>query len=294
MKSFVLFAACMAIVALSSLAHAYPQKLPVPIPPPTNPPVAAFHNSVATNSKGGQDVSVKLAATNLGNKHVQPIAEVFAEGNTKGGNVIRGATVGVQGHGLGASVTKSGNGIAESFRKQAEANLRLGDSASLIGKVSQTDTKIKGIDFKPQLSSSSLALQGDRLGASISRDVNRGVSDTLTKSISANVFRNDNHNLDASVFRSDVRQNNGFNFQKTGGMLDYSHANGHGLNAGLTRFSGIGNQANVGGYSTLFRSNDGLTSLKANAGGSQWLSGPFANQRDYSFGLGLSHNAWRG
>ncbi|MFW8423547.1 hypothetical protein, partial [Klebsiella pneumoniae] len=103
-----------------------------------------------------------------------------------------------------------------------------------------------------------LALQGDRLGASISRDINRGVSDTLTKSVSANLFRNDNHNLDASVFRSDVRQNNGFNFQKTGGMLDYSHANGHGLNAGLTRFSGIGNQANVGGYSTLFRSNDGL------------------------------------
>ena len=97
MKSFVLFAACMAIIAFSSLAQAYPQKLPVPIPPPTNPPVAAFHNSVATNPKGGQDVSVKLAATNLGNKHVQPIAEVFAEGNTKGGNVVRGATVGVQG-----------------------------------------------------------------------------------------------------------------------------------------------------------------------------------------------------
>ena len=87
----------MAIIALSSLAHAYPQKLPVPIPVPTKAPVAAFHNSVATNSKGGQDVSVKLAATNLGNKHVQPIAEVFAKGNTNGGNVIRGATVGVQG-----------------------------------------------------------------------------------------------------------------------------------------------------------------------------------------------------
>ncbi|TMW46883.1 hypothetical protein DOY81_008037 [Sarcophaga bullata] len=281
MKYFVLFAAFMAIVALSSLAQAYPQKLPVPIPPPTNPPVAAFHNSVATNPKGGQDVSVKLAATNL-------------EGNTKGGNVVRGATVGVQGHGLGASVTKSQNGIAESFRKQAEANLRLGDSGTLIGKVShQTDTKIKGIDFKPQLTSSSLAWQGDKLGAAISRDIDRGVSDTLTKSVSANLFRNDNHNLDATVFRSNVLQDNGFKFQKTGGMLDY-HANGHGLNAGLTRFSGIGNQANVGGYSTLFRSNDGLTTLKANAGGSQWLSGPFSNQRDYSFGLGLSHNAWRG
>ena len=165
---------------------------------------------------------------------------------------------------------------------------------ALIGTISQTDSKIKGIDFKPQLTSTSFKWQGDRLGASISRDIDRGVSDTLTKSVSANVFRNDNHNLDATVFRSNVLKDNGFQFTKTGGMLDYSHINGHGLNAGLTRYSGIGNEANVGGYSTLFKSNDGLTTLKANAAGSQWLSGPFANQRDYSFGLGLSHNAWRG
>ncbi|TMW54111.1 hypothetical protein DOY81_000787 [Sarcophaga bullata] len=91
-----------------------------------------------------------------------------------------------------------------------------------------------------------------------------------------------------------VLQDNGFKLQKTGGMLDYSHANGHGLNAGLTRFSGVGNQANVGGYSTLFKSNDGSLSLKANAGGSQWLSGPFSNQRDYSFGLGLTHHGCGG
>ena len=97
MKSLLLFTACMAVVALSSLSQAYPQKLPVPIPPPSNPPVAALQTSVATNPKGGQDVSIKLGATNLGNNHVQPIAEIFAEGNTKGGNVVRGATVGVQG-----------------------------------------------------------------------------------------------------------------------------------------------------------------------------------------------------
>ena len=197
-------------------------------------------------------------------------------------------------HGLGASVTKTQDGIAESFRKQAEANLRLDKNNAIIGRVSQTDSKINGIDFRPHLTSGSVAWQGDRLGASISRDIDRGVSDTLTKSVSANVFRNDNHNLDATVFRSNVVQDNGFKFQKTGGMLDYSHANGHNLNAGLTHFSGIGNQANVGGSTTLFRSNDGSLSLKANAGGSQWLNGPFANQRDYNVGLGLTHHGCGG
>lgn len=101
------------------------------------------------------------------------------------------------------------------FTKQAEANLRLGDKNSVTGQISQTDIKIKGLDFKPQQSSSSLAWKNDLgFGASIRRDVDHGVGCELTKTISANILDRGNHKLDASAFHSKVKQTNGFNFDK--------------------------------------------------------------------------------
>lgn len=131
-------------------------------------------------------------------------------------------------------------------------------------------------------------------GASIRRDVDHGVGGELTKTISANILDRGNHKLDASAFHLKVKQTNGFNFDKTGGALDYNHANGHGLTAGLRRFSDIGQQASLTGRTNLFNSNDGLTNLNANGGVTKWLNGPYTSQRDFNFGLGLSYNGWRG
>ncbi|XP_065367705.1 sarcotoxin-2A-like [Calliphora vicina] len=305
MKCILLLAACLGIVALASEAQAYPQrvyvqKLPY-YPPPTRAPQmirvrrgVTLENSVATNPNGGQDVLLK-ASTSVGNKNGAAFGEVFAQGNTKGGEPIRGATVGATSNGLTASVTKAQTSISDSLIKQAQANLRVDNLNTISAQVSQTDTKIKGVDFKPQQTSGSVVWKNDYgLAAGVSRDINKGVSDTLTKSVSANLFQNDKHQVGGTFFKSNVLQDNGFKFDKTGGLLNYNHVNGHGLNAGLTRFSGIGKQASVGGHSNLWSSNDGLTTLNANAGASKWLNGPFGGQKDFNFGLGLSHNGWRG
>ncbi|XP_037816537.1 sarcotoxin-2A-like [Lucilia sericata] len=305
MKCILLLASCLGLVALVSVAQAYPQrvyvqKLPY-YPPPTRRPQmirvrrdTKFEQAISTNPQGGQDVGLKATKV-VGSGDVAGYGSAFVMGNTKGGDAVRGVSVGVASPNAGVSVTKVQNSIADAFVKQAEANLRLDSLNSINAKASQIDTRIKGLDMKPQQTSGSLTWKNDLgLSAGISRDINKGVSDTITKSVSANLFSNDKHRVDGTFFKSNVALDNGFKFDKTGGLLNYAHANGHGLNAGLTRFSGIGKQASVGGYSNLFTSNDGLTTLNANAGASKWLNGPFGGQKDYSFGLGLTHNGWRG
>lgn len=156
----------------------------------------------------------------------------------------------------------------------------MGDKNSLTGQISQTDIKIKGLDFKPQQTSSSLTWKNDLgFGASLRRDVDRGIGSELTKTISANILDRGNHKLDASAFHLKVKQMNDFNFDKTGGALDYNHANGHGLTAGLTLFLGIDQQASLTGRTNLFTSNDGLTKLNANAAATNWLNGPYTSQK---------------
>ncbi|KAM7342797.1 sarcotoxin-2A-like [Cochliomyia hominivorax] len=302
--TLMLLAACLALTCIVEAypQRAYPQHLVYYPPPTTARPIhyirvrrdVKLEDSVATNPQGGQDVGLKLTKV-VGNNNVAAHGTVFAAGNTKGGDVVRGVSVGAATHNVGASLTKAQTSISDHFIKQAEANLKLDNLNSINAKVSQMDTKIKGVDFKPQQTSGSVTWQNNLgLAASVSRDVNRGVSDTLTKSVSANLFNNGRHSVDGTFFKSNVALDNGFKFDKTGGILGYSHAGGHGLNAGLTRFSGIGKQASVNGYSNLFTSNDGFTKVNANAGGSRWLNGPFSGKTDYGFGLGVSYNGWRG
>ncbi|KAM7343168.1 sarcotoxin-2A-like [Cochliomyia hominivorax] len=315
MKTTLILSAFLAFVLVLSRSgtQAYPQrvyvqKLPY-YPPPTRPPPilrakreVTLKDTVKTNPNGGQDVSLK-ATKSIGDDKIRGFGSVSAAGNTNGGGIVKEASVGVAGlnrkgqpsKSLILSVENSQDSIRDSLKKQAEANLRLGERNSLTGTVSQTDTKINGFDLKSKESSTSFKWKNDLgFGAGISRDVQHGVGSELTKSLSANIMDRNDHSLDATLFHSKVRQTNGFNFDKTGGILDYSHANGHSLSAGLTRFSGIGDQASLSGRSTLFTSNDGLTKLNANVGANKWLNGPYTSQRDFNFGLGLSYNGWRG
>lgn len=102
MKSILILAGCLIIVALAQAypQRAYPQHL-VYRPPPTQRPARPIRfrrdvkvaNTISTNLKGGQDVS--LSATKVvGNEHGAAFGSVFAQGNTKGGETIRGATIG--------------------------------------------------------------------------------------------------------------------------------------------------------------------------------------------------------
>lgn len=50
-------------------------------------------STVSTNSKGGLDVSLKATKT-AGNDKVRAVGSVFAAGNTNGGAITKGASVG--------------------------------------------------------------------------------------------------------------------------------------------------------------------------------------------------------
>lgn len=99
--------------------------------------------------------------------------------------------------------------------------------------------------------------------------------------------------MDGKLFHTNANQG-GFKFEKSGGDLSYKYANDFGAKAGLTHFSnGFGDRASLSATKNLFTSNDGLTSINTNVGGSKWLNGPFTNQRDYNFGFNVDHR-WRG
>ncbi|XP_073818337.1 sarcotoxin II-1-like [Musca autumnalis] len=122
-----------------------------------------------------------------------------------------------------------------------------------------------------------------------SRDINKGVSDSFTKSLNVNIFNNDRNSVDAIYSQSHTKLNNGFGFNKESGSLNWSNAGGHGLNAGVTRFEGFGKHGSIGGHTNLFTSNDGNTRLDAYGSGSKWLNGPLQNQREFNVGITGSH-----
>ncbi|XP_037816538.1 sarcotoxin-2A-like [Lucilia sericata] len=296
MKSIFILAACLAFMAVVS---AYPQIVYPPSMQHSAQPIRVRRevitgHTVAKNPNGGHDVSVSATKV-IGNEHGTAFGKAFAQGNTEGGNTLRGITIGGGSNGLSASVTKTQTDISDSFIKQAQANLKLDNSNAISAHVGQMNTKIKGPNFNssPELKFVTFKWSNaNGHGASFSRENNKGISETETKAAIANLFHNRKHNLDASFFDTNVAYNNGYNFGKTGGLLDYTHADGHGLNAGLTRYSGIGKKAEVNGYTNLFTSQDGRATLNANAGASRWFNGPYGGQNDYGFGLGFRYNDW--
>ncbi|XP_059217383.1 uncharacterized protein LOC106086445 [Stomoxys calcitrans] len=172
----------------------------------------------------------------------------------------------------------------------ASGNLYSGPSNRVDAKVTQSQTHFPSGRIAEGSSGSIAWSNSHGVGASLSRDINKGVSDTFSKSVNLNLLNTDRNRLDAIYSQSNIRQNNGFGFNKNSGSLDWSNAGGHGANVGLSRFEGIGKQGSIGAHTNLFKSDNGNTRLDAYGGGSKWLSGPFENRREFNFGLTGSHS----
>ncbi|XP_023293355.2 sarcotoxin-2A-like [Lucilia cuprina] len=300
MKSIFIVAASLALVSAFP-QRAYPQHL-LYYPTPTQRPAESIRvrreviagHTVAKNPNGGHDVSVSATKV-IGNEHGIAYGNAFAQGNTKGGDTLRGISFGAGSNGVSASVTKAQTDLTDSFIKQAQANLNVDNLNAISAHVGQVNTKIKGFNFNSNPERKFITIKwknGNGFGASYNREKNKGISETERKAFIANLLNSRRHNLDASFYDTNVAYNNGYNFGTTGGMLDYTHADGHGLNAALTRYTGIGKKAEVNGYANLFTSQDGRATLNANAGASRWLNGPYGGQNDYGFGLGFRYNDW--
>ncbi|XP_061390722.1 sarcotoxin II-1-like [Musca vetustissima] len=169
------------------------------------------------------------------------------------------------------------------------SNIYNGPSNKVDGTVTQSKTFFPNGKFAESSSGSLDWKNSMGVGGSLSRDINHGVSDSFTKSLSANIFNNDRNSVDAIYSHTNTKLNNGFGFNKESSGVKWTNEGGHGLSGGVTRFEGFGKQASVGGHTNLFTSSDGNTRLDAFGSGSKWLSGPLQNQRDYNFGIGGSH-----
>ncbi|XP_058988162.1 sarcotoxin II-1-like [Musca domestica] len=169
------------------------------------------------------------------------------------------------------------------------SNIFTSPSNKLDGTVTQSKTYFPNGQFSESSSGSLDWKNSLGVGGSLSRDITTGHSDSFTKSLGVNIFNNDRNSLDAMYSQSHTKLNNGFGFNREGGSLKWTNEGGHGLNAGVTRFEGIGKQASIVGNTNLFTSNDGNTRLDAYGSGTKWLNGPFENQREFNFGFGGSH-----
>ncbi|XP_022225780.1 attacin-A [Drosophila obscura] len=128
-------------------------------------------------------------------------------------------------------------------------------------------------------------------GASLTKSHTPGVKDVFQQEVHANLFNNGVHNLDAKAFASQNKLANGFEFQRNGAALDYSHVNGHGASLTHSNFPGIGRQLGAEARANLWSSADRNTHLDLSGSANKWMSGPFANQRtDFGAGLGLTHH----
>ncbi|SPP88098.1 attacin-A-like [Drosophila guanche] len=127
-------------------------------------------------------------------------------------------------------------------------------------------------------------------GASVTRTHTPGVKDSFQQEVHANLFNDGVHNLDAKAFASQNKLANGFEFQRNGAALDYSHINGHGASVTHSNFPGIGRQLGAEARANLWSSADRNTNIDLTGTASKWMSGPFSNQRtDFGAGLGLTH-----
>ncbi|KAM7345453.1 attacin-C-like [Cochliomyia hominivorax] len=141
----------------------------------------------------------------------------------------------------------------------------------------------------PVSTGGTLAYNNHGFGASIAKEHIPGVRDSLTKSLSADVFNNGNHKLSANVFKSDNTLANGFKFERNGHGLDYSHSNGHGLSLTQSNIPNFGRQTELAGKANLWSSQDRNTRLDLTGTASKWNSGPFSGQKNFGAGLGLTH-----
>ncbi|XP_017493808.1 PREDICTED: sarcotoxin II-3-like [Rhagoletis zephyria] len=125
----------------------------------------------------------------------------------------------------------------------------------------------------PVTTGGSLAANVKGLGASITKEHTPGISDTLTKSASANVLLNENNRLDASIFKADTKLSNGFEFEKNGGSLALNNAGGHGISIAKETIPGFSDSLTKSAHATFF--NNGAHSVGANV---------FDTKKSFDFG----------
>ncbi|XP_005180075.1 sarcotoxin II-1-like [Musca domestica] len=238
MKCIVLLAACVGILAISTITDAQPQRVRVQklpyYPPPTQAPRTMRARRSPDCHSRSNGISVKT--------------------NSASGTLLNGAS-----NRIGGTVTQS---------KTYFPNGQFSESSS------------GSIDWKNSMG----------VGGSLSRDINKGHSDTFTKSLGVNIFNNDRNSVDAAYSQSRTNLNNGFGFNKESGSVNWSNTGGHGATVAVNRFEGFGKQASVGGHTNLFTSSDGNTRIDAFGSGSKWLSGPMQGDKEMNVGIGGSHS----
>ncbi|XP_037818563.1 attacin-C-like [Lucilia sericata] len=138
----------------------------------------------------------------------------------------------------------------------------------------------------PVVTGGTLAYNNNGFGAAITKEHINGISDTLTKSISADFG---DHKIGANVFKSDNTLPNGFKFERSGHGLEYSHINGHTASLTQSNIPNFGRQLELAGKANLWSSQDRNTRLDLTGSASKWTSGPFSGQTSYGGGLGLTH-----
>ncbi|TMW48901.1 hypothetical protein DOY81_006019 [Sarcophaga bullata] len=154
---------------------------------------------------------------------------------------------------------------------------------NVIGQVAAGNTN-KG----PVTTGGALAYNNNGFGAAIAKEHTPGVRDTLTKSLSADLFNNGVHKVNANVFKSDNTLANGFKFERNGHGLGYSHKDGHGASLTQSNIPNFGRQLELAGKANLWTSQDRNTRLDLTSQASKWTSGPLSGQRDFGGGLSLT------
>ncbi|XP_053963020.1 attacin-B-like [Anastrepha ludens] len=185
--------------------------------------------------------------------------------------------------GVGGSLASNPLGGADA---RLEVGKAIGDpNHNLIGSAFAAGNTDRG----PVTTGGTLAYNNNGLGAAISKTHTPGVRDTFTQSVSANLYNNGVHSLDANAFKSQNTLANGFKFDRNGGGLEYSHINGHGASLTKSTIPNFGSQLELGGKANLWSSPDRNTRVDLTGSASKWTSGPLSGQRDYFGGVGLTH-----
>uniref|UniRef100_A0A1I8NJV1 Attacin C-terminal domain-containing protein n=1 Tax=Musca domestica TaxID=7370 RepID=A0A1I8NJV1_MUSDO len=125
--------------------------------------------------------------------------------------------------------------------------------------------------------------------ASISKSKTDNYGSTLEQNFQANLLKNDKHQLDAIAFHSRTNLDNGFNFNRVGGGLDYNTAKGHGASVTVSRIPQLNmNTVDVQGKVNLLKSQDKSTTLDLTGTISKHSGGPLDGQMDKRVDLKLT------
>nr|WOJ43253.1 attacin 3 [Lasioderma serricorne] len=124
-------------------------------------------------------------------------------------------------------------------------------------------------------------------------DISGGKSGTrITAGHGGTLYQNDRHQVDGSAFASqNFRHFKPDGPLTTGGRVDYLHKpSGSSASVGASNTRGFGTDLSAQGNLNLYRSQNGRTTLDANARYDRHFGGPFGTGRpNYGGGLNFNH-----